>query len=204
MKKEILLFSMTLLVASASFAQIDKKDILLGATFSYGNSNSPGNISTSNSNLHPKIGYAIGNNSVLNLTLGYNHVKSEDANGNTTSKNSSFTTGLTWQKFFPIKDKVGWYTDLYGTMSSGKYTQDNGGGNINKTRTTGYGVGISPGLYYFPISSLLLSVNAGGMSYGYSKYKSGSQPDGKSSNFTVNLLNYFGFGIGFIINKKTE
>lgn len=202
MKKEILLFSITLLVANASIAQIDKKNILLGATFSYDNSNYQGSSSASNSNLDPRVGYAIGKNSVINLTLGYNQSKAEDANGNTTSKSSSFATGLTWQKFFPIKEKLGWYTDLYGIFSKGKSNQNYPGGNLYDSRSTGYVVGISPGIYYLPISGILFSANAGGISYGYSKYKSGSQPQGKTSNFTVNLLNYFGFGVGFIINKK--
>jgi hypothetical protein len=203
MRKQILLFSIACLGVMISIAQINKSDILLGGTFGYGNYSSQGNSSNSNANLSPRISYAIGKNSVLSVRLGYNYGKSEDATGNNVSKNSNFSGGLSWQNFFLIKEKLGWFTDLYGSFSRGytKY-QSTPSGNISKSNSTGYSAGVSPGIYFIPVSGLLLSANTGGISYGFSKFKSGGQETGKSSNFTVNLLNYFSFGIDFIINKK--
>jgi hypothetical protein len=203
MRKQILLFSLAFLSVIVSTAQIDKNDILLGGTFGYGSSNPQGSSSTSNANLSPRIGYAIGKNSVLSVRLGYNYSKSDDATGNNVSKNSSFSAGLSWQKFFLIKEKLGWFTDLYGSFSRGytKY-QSTPPGNISKSNSTGYSAGVSPGIYFIPVTGLLLSANAGGLSYGSSKFKFNGQETGKNSNFTINLLNYFGFGIDFIINKK--
>ena len=201
MRKQILLFNLACLSVIVSTAQIDKNDILLGGTFGYGSSNSQGNSSNSNANLSPRIGYAIGRNSVLSVRLGYNYSKSEDATGNNVSKNSSFSAGLSWQKFFLIKEKLGWFTDLSGSLSRG-YTKYQSTGNISKSNSTGYSVGVSPGIYFIPVSGLLLSANAGGLSYGSSKSKFNGQETGKSSLFTVNLLNSFSFGIDFIINKK--
>lgn len=203
MRKIILtIFTASVFVCSAN-AQIKKGDILLGGTFGYGNSNSQGNSSGSNANLNPSIGYAIGKNSVLSIRLGYNRGKSEDTNGNYVSKYTGFSTSLAWKKFFPIKDNLGWFTDLYGAFSSGSIKQQyTPGSSISKSTSTGYSAGVNPGIYFIPASGLLLSVNAGGLSYGSSRLKSSGQPTGKNSNFTVNLLNYFGFGIDFIINKK--
>jgi len=203
MRKIILAVITVSLFVSTANAQIKKGDILLGGTFGYGNSNSPGNSSSSNANLNPSIGYAIGKNSVLSIRLGYSHGKSEDANGNYVSKYTGFSTGMAWKKFFPIKDKLGWFTDLYGAFSSGSIKQQyTPGSSMSKSTSTGYSAGVNPGIYFIPSPGLLLSINAGGIVYGSSRLKSSGQPTGRNSNFTVNLLNYFGFGIDFIINKK--
>ena len=140
MKKQILLFNIASLCVIGCIAQIDKKDILLGGTFSYVSSNSSGNTisSASNANLNPRIGYAIGKNSVLSVRLGYSQGQSKDADGNVNYKSTTFSTGLSWQKFFSIKDKVGWYTDLYGTFSSWTIRQGYAQGNIYKTKSPGY------------------------------------------------------------------
>lgn len=202
MKKQILLVGICCLLVIFSSAQIDKGDLLLGGTFGYGTYNSNGVNNNSNTNLNPRIGYGIGRNSVLSVRLGYYHGKSEDANGNNISKNTNFSTGLSWQNFFPIKDRLGWYSDIYGMFGSGITRYENNLGAINKNKSSGYSAGASPGIYFIPVSGLLISANAGGLNYGYSRYQSSGQPTGKNSNFNVNLLNYFGFGIDFIINKK--
>ncbi|WP_276502992.1 hypothetical protein [Terrimonas pollutisoli] len=204
MKKQILLFSIAALSVVIGKAQIDKNDILLGGTFGYGTYDYSGNIKSANSNanLSPRIGYAIGKNSVLSARLGYSHGKSEDANGNEDYKSIGFSTGLSWEKFFPIKEKLGWYTDLSGTFSNGTTRQEYTPGNNYKRKSTGYSAGVSPGIYFIPTSGLLLSANAGGVSYWYSKSRSGGQPADKISNFNINLLNSFNFGIDFIINRK--
>lgn len=201
MKKQILLFGIASLLVTASMAQIDKKDILLGATFAVNSSDNSIHSTNSNSNLRTRVGYAIGRNSVLNITFGYSFLKTEGP-GNT-YKSNIFSTGLSWQKFFVIKDKLGWYTDLNAMFNNGtsKYLYP---GSEYKTRSKGYSTGVNPGIYYTPVNGLLLTVNAGGINYEYFKNSTSGQPTGKESNFTINVFDYFGFGIGFIINKKAS
>ena len=206
MKKQILLFSIALLFVTASLAQIDKGDILLGGTFGFGNTNATSGTTTtsSNANLHPRLGYAIGRNSVLSLALGYNYGKSKDVTSNQGSRLNAFSAGVSWQKFFPIKDKVGWYTDLSATYTNGKIKYQIGSSSPYESKSNGYAAAANPGIYFMPTPSLLLTSNVGGVSYGYSKDKVGGQPTAKTSNFSINFLSYFGFGVVFIINKKTD
>lgn len=204
MKKRILLFSIATLSVVISKAQIEENDILLGGTFGYGTSDYSGNTNsaTSNANLSPRIGYAIGKNSVLSVRLGYSHAKAKDVSGDYIYKSTGFSSGLSWEKFFPIKEKLGWYTDLSGMFASGTVNQKYTTGSNYKSKSTGYSAAVSPGIYFIPTSGLLLSANAGGISYGYSKFNSSGQTTGKNSNFNINLLNSFNFGIDFIINRK--
>jgi hypothetical protein len=199
MKKQILLFSISSLFVAASIAQVDKKDILLGATVAVNSNDNSIQSTNSNSNLRTRIGYAIGRNSVLNITFGYSFNKAEGSGY--TYKSNIFSTGVSWQKFFVIKDKVGWYTDLYAMYNNGTSKHLFPAGE-SKVRSQGYSIGVNPGIYYKPVNSLLLTVNAGGISYDYFKNSTSGQPVGRESNFTVNVFDYFGFGIGFIISKK--
>jgi hypothetical protein len=206
MKKQILLFSIALLFVTASIAQIDKGDILLGGTFGFGNTNQSSAITTtsSNANVHPKLGYAIGRNSVLNLAVGYDYGKTESETSNQTTKLNSFRAGISWQKFFPIKNNVGWYAELAAAYTKAKIKYQMGANSFYDVNSNGYAAAANPGIYFMPTSSLLLTGNVGGVTYGYSKDKNDGQPTAKNSNFSINLLSYFGFGIAFVINKKTD
>jgi hypothetical protein len=206
MKKNLFFSLVCFFIASmlmlTSHAQIAKNEILLGGTFGYGNSNYSGG-STSNSNLSPRLGYAITNNSVLNVRLGFNYSKDESPNANRVNKNTGFGAGLSWENFFPIKDKLGWLTDISATFTTGTSRQEDiSASNTIKSTSNGYTVALNPGIYFMPSESLLLSANVGGLSYSHSKYKSSGQPTGNSSNFIFNFLNYYSFSIDFIINKK--
>src|SRR5882672_904537 len=206
MKKQILLFVLASFSFLFSQAQINKGDFLLGGSFGYGNSNQSNSNSSSNANLNPRLGYAIGKNSVVSVILGMNANKSKSQDGNYVAKNNGFSSGISWEKFFSIKDRVGWFTNLYGEYSgsSSKTTTTYlGTTNSTKNTSTGYSAGFNPGIYFMPSSGLLLSANLGGIGYNHSKYKSSNNQSLSSQNdFAVNFLSYFGVGIDFIINKK--
>lgn len=196
MKKQILLCSILFSCFFAAQAQIQKGDVLIGGTFGY-NSNSNGN-ENSNVYIDPAVGYAVGKNSVMSLKGGYSFSKNK---GDIYSSNSNgYNVGLSWKKFFSIKERVGWFTDVYGLYTYQKSKTEYQTG-ITSSTSKGFEVGAKPGIYFLPTSSLLLTADVGGISYSQSKYESTVGNDGKSKNFNVNLLNSFTLGIHFIINK---
>src|SRR5882672_936468 len=114
MQKKFLLTLTVITVGLASQAQIEKGDLLLGGSLGFNsNTTSVSNVSTtgSNSNLSPELGLAIGKNSVLGLRGGFYYSPLKDAAGN---KQTYFemTAGAFWKRFFPINEKIGWFTDL--------------------------------------------------------------------------------------------
>jgi hypothetical protein len=203
MKRQTLLILFIIVSFAASTkAQIQKGDILLGATFGVGYSSNNVHSSSSNTNLAPHIGLAIGQNSVLGLqtNFGYQHSKPGDNNGAWEGTNTSVGVGLYWKKFMPIKDKIGWYLEPNASFGYAKNKQENGSQKAESS-TTAYSAGIVPGIYYQPIPKLLLNVDFGGVSYYYNVAKSAGNPTSKSSGVNLSLLSYFSFGVDFILTK---
>lgn len=206
MKKISILSALAILFStSVIHAQILKKDVLIGGSFGVGSNGATSSPTNTNANISPRIGYAIGNNSVLYANLGYSFYKSKsDLVGNENISNS-FSAGISWKRFIPIKDKFGLYTNLYGSFVNGNTKQDVGIPPVRqKTSNTGYIAGLTPGVYYSPVSWLLLNVDAGGIAYNYYKNKYEGSPTSHSSAFNVNFLNSFTFGVDFILHKKKK
>ena len=205
--KKIFILPVLALFLSVSIvnAQIAKKDLLLGGTLGVGTSNANLGPAASNVNIYPRIGYAIGNNSVLSLKFGYAYYKSNsDVNSYPlNNRSNTFTAGLSWKKFYPVKERFGLYTDLYGTYNIGKTKQESGVPlAVQKSSNSGYTAGLNPGVYYLPFNWLIVSVDAGGIVYNYNKNKLEGNPVSHSSAFNVNFLNYFTFGVDFILTKR--
>ena len=199
MKKISILTAIALLFsASITYAQILKKDVLLGGTLGYSTGTLYNSGTTSNVNISPRLGYAIGNNSVLSARFGYAFFKSKGSTNLNIYKTNSITAGLSWKKFISVKEKFGLYTDLYGTLGKTYTRQESGPPTVvQKTTTTAYTGGLNPGVYYLPLRWLILSVDAGGLNYTYNRDNSGSH----TSSFVVNFLSSFTFGVDFILTK---
>jgi hypothetical protein len=202
MKKISILLCSTLICFFSVNAQIKKKDVLLGGTFGFNSNNNNSGGAGSNTNINPRIGYAIADNSVLYLRLGAGFSSSKSSDNSEKYKSNNFNFGVSWQKLFQVKEKFGWYTDLYGQIFSGKSKHDIFGSSI-KAETSSLMVGINPGLYFMATPRFKINADFGGFSYAYSKNKNSTQgTTNTSSNFNFNLLNYFGFGFDFVLNKK--
>jgi hypothetical protein len=203
MKRQTLLaFIIVLASATASRAQIQKGDILLGATLGIGYNSNNTHSSSANANLAPRVGLAIGKNSVLGLqtNFGYQHSKPGDNNSTWERTATTLGAGLYWRKFMPIKDKIGWFLEPNAAFSYGK-TKDESGSQKTEYSATGYSAGIVPGIYYQPVPKLLLSVDFGGLNYSYYINKSEGNPTSKTSNVNFSLLSYFTFGVDFLLTK---
>lgn len=202
--KHLLFTAIAIATTSTLSAQVSKGDILLGASLGTGtisSSSTGSNTSNSNANLSPRIGFGIGNNSILGarFNVAYGRTKSEGSDG----KSSIFSYGafLYWRKLLPISKQIGWYVEPYGGISSTRYSQTS---NNNKSKSS-YNtiiVGAAPGIYYQPLNKLMISADFGGLTFGHGRNKQGGVTVSKSSDVNLTLLQRFNFGIDFILGKK--
>lgn len=206
MKRQTLLLLAIIISSTATLtAQVQKGDVLLGATMgvNYGHSD-PLTSSSSNSSLSPRIGLGIGQNSVLGLRViaTYSTNKSEISIAKTTEM--SVGTSVFWRKYMPIKKQLGWYVETNGGIYFGKNTNKNAVGDKNKTTSTRYVATAIPGLYYQALPKLLINVDFGGLGYSYSRYKYEGSPTSRTSNAYINLMSSFTFGVDFILGKRNS
>ena len=189
--------------ASVIHAQIQKGDLLIGGAFGINTSNSNFSGTSSNANVSPRIGYAIGSNSVISARFGYGFNRNKSDVNSYLHKANNLSAGFSWKKFYSISSSFGFYSDLFAVFNTGNTKLESGTPTvITKTSSTGFLGGINPGIYYMPTSKLILGMDAGGIAYSYGKNKNNGQNAGDGSNFNVNFLNSFTFGIDFIIGKR--
>jgi len=206
MKKKIyLIWGAAIFLSLNTHAQIEKSNWLLGGTLGFSSYNSGSNnmlvlgtnSSSSNTSLAPHIAYAIGNNSVIGLNLGYNYTYSTNQTNST-----SFSSSIFYKKYISCQGKFGMYLQVNGGITFYKYTYltvDSSGSQVKTGSTTrAYYAGIIPGVYYLVGKKILLEADCGGLSYVYYDYG----PEDWSSDFSINFLSNFTFGIEFILGKK--
>lgn len=200
--KKISILSVVALLFSISHlkAQVQKKDLLLGGTLSIGTNNYSGGNNTSNTNLNPRIGYAIGSNSTLSLRLGFGINTGKSPYGS--NRYTNFSAGISWKRFFSIKEKFGWYTDVYGNASTGSSRQTSPSSVTSKITNIGFGAGLTPGIYYMELPRLIISTDFGGIGYSYTRNTETGSNAFRSSYINVNFLNYFSVGVDFILTKR--
>lgn len=203
-----LLFAISLTLTLSSNAQIEKKDVLIGGSFGFSTNNSGQYQTTNNSNanINPRIGYAIGNNSVLFANLGFSTFREKNEISGSNTQSNGFNAGLAWKRFIPVTEKFGAYGNLNGSFSR-LYSRYEYGGttpNVLKQTSTGFSAGLVPGIYYQAMHWLFLSVDAGGLYYNRYESKSSGNPVSHSSGFSVNFLNVYTFGVDFILHKKKK
>lgn len=207
MKRSLLIIAVFVISTSSLKAQIQKGDWLLGATMGYSNgnnsqqySNMTHSSSSSNTNVSPRIGLAIGKNSVIGLKAGFSTGNYNSDNYSSSSTN--FSCNLFWRKYTSIKNKLGWYSEFGGGILWGKTKSSSP--SINKQKITSYSIGFTPGLYYEITPKILLNADFGGISFVHSHAKNvnGNPSSGRANNFDLSFLNHFTFGVDFILGKK--
>ena len=104
---------------------------------------SPGNTTSSNSNIAPHHGLALGNHSEIGLDfiLSYSSASSG-------SSDLSISTDIFYKRYFVIKNKLGWYLQFYGGIGSSKNkynSYDSVGTMVEYTNESKiYNLGIAP------------------------------------------------------------
>lgn len=199
--KKTLLFLVIVFAATTSLtAQVQKGDILLGATLGFNYGSQSNNYSSSNSNLSPRIGFGIGRNSVLGLRarVGYSTTKSETSDQKT--KSTAIGAAAFWRRYIPIKSQIGWYLETNGGVNFSRFVTDYS--PESKSTATQYYANVIPGFYYQALPKLLISADFGGLSYSHTRNKAEGTPINKASNVNFNMLSSFTFGVDFILGRK--
>ena len=201
MQKTLLLILTMIVSALASQAQVEKNDWLLGGSFNFNTANSSypsSSTGSSNSNLSPEMGFAVGKNSVVGIRGGISIGSTKDGSGSKQTT-SSYQASAFWKKLFPISEKVGWYSDVAAGYNYIRYKNDNTQMVVTSS-SRGFSASATPGVYYKAGKKTLLNASIGGLSYYHAKNTDGYT----SSSFNLSLLNYFSFGISFILNKEHQ
>lgn len=182
-------------------AQVSKGDVLIGGSFGYNSYQNQGNNSNSNANVSPRVGYAIGKNSVLSARVSASFSKSTAEVGDYKNTNSFVATGIGWRKYYPIKNKFGLYSDLNGNVGWGRSESTSNTGVEYESNFTNYNVGLTPGLYYHVTPGILLGADFGGFGVSHNRTEPNS---GRTTAVYLNLLSTFTFGVDFILGKKNS
>jgi len=134
----------------------------------------------------PEIGYAVEENLILGLGLGYSYRRSEDNDSNIDFSNDTFIIAPFIKRFFPINDNL-----LFTLKGEFRYTKANAdnfsnGNNITTQGSNTYFVGIRPGISFFISEKVALEANFGSLGY----ERTTSETNNNPSTFTINN---FGF-----------
>ena len=178
--KRIIITAFALFMMSATFAQTQKGNIIVGADLAgLGLNFQEGNTQFS-LNLNPKAGWFIQDNLAIGpeVTLGLNTQK-----GATTF---NYGVGAFGRKYFGAEAaNLTRSTKLFLEANAGIYGQNLSGDEVEKTSTNGFGAGFGPGIAYFVTPNIALE--------GLLKY---NLTVGFGSSTTNNNI---GFGLGFQI-----
>ena len=195
-----LLFCISSILAKA---QIKKGSFLVGGSMGYGsqNINNPGSPenSSSNVNFNPRVSYAVTDNSTLGLKASLYYTSSSASSITSTSLHSGGS--LFYRIFFPIKNKLGWYTEALIGIGKSVFKNKSQVPAL-ESRGSYYTLSAIPGLYYQALPKLLINADFGGLYYTHNKYRNsiGNQT-GRSDSFGIGLFSGFTIGIDFIIGK---
>lgn len=179
----------------------------LGGTFSLNNSNSEFDSNTSkNENdqfyigFYPRVGYAINNNLIIGLGLGYEYIDDKTYYSGIENYDSNQNTLVIFpyiKKYFNINEKFSFH--LQGEFRVSKsWTDSKDLININSNETSNsLFVGIRPGITYFLTKKFALETSIGALGYSTGKHEN-DNGEGKFNSFNFNLnSNNLLFGLSY-------
>ena len=180
-------------------AQVAKGSILLGGSLGFNRESDEylANKHTSTGfSLQPRVSYAVANNLLVGARLGYSYSKAENNQSSSATMNG-YSGGLFARKLMPIAGAFGWFGEIGGLYSYSKSRNAPSSGNTSTTEYRSISASITPGLYYKPASSWLLSLDMGNLGYSHSKVKSASVTS-TTNTFGLSFLQNFNFGVDVI------
>lgn len=140
----------------------------------------------------PKIGYAISDDLILGLGIGYNYSKSDVEHDQALivylSKSNSLSIFPYIKKFIPVTEKFAFHLQGEASYSTGSITyEDNDTIDTYDSDHESYFVGIRPGINYKLTNNILIQASFGSLGYDYVTQESDSTERSKASSFGLNL-----------------
>lgn len=179
----------------------------LGGTFSLNNSSSEFNANTSkNENdqfyvgFYPQVGYAINDNLIIGLGLGYEYIDAKTYYTEIGGYDSNQNTLVVFpyiKKYFNITEKFSF--NLRGEFRVSKsWTDSKNSINISSNETNNsLFAGIRPGITYFMTKKFALETSIGALGYSTGKHEN-DNGEGKFNSFDLNFnSNNLLFGLSY-------
>lgn len=149
----------------------------------------------------PKIGYAIKNNLILGIGIGYEYSNSNYRNELTSDGSNSSNTFSVFpyiKKYVPVGEKIAFHFQGEAKFSNAVYNSKNEITYENKRNFLF--IGIRPGLSFELSKNILLQANIGVLGYSYSKSKVDDKNDEKFNGFQFKLSSSdLSFGLSIIL-----
>lgn len=223
MKK--LLFTILLAcIGSAAIAQTSQGNVVVSGTVGYQNHTQQNEDKTSTYDsrsfiIAPGIGYILKDGLEAGISFRLSSSLSEsnsyylNENGRgelysmNESKDKSFAISPYLKKYFYLTDKIAFTGEAYISFSKGDsryhYEHVNHSSTDSKRSNTGFGVGLRPGITFFPTEKIGLSTNFGRLGYNHTTYKNAEYDyKSKSSDFGLDLDgNTLTLGFGYYISR---
>ena len=222
--KKLLLSVILACIGSAVLAQTSQGNIVVSGTVGYQNNahqteNETYTYDSRSFTIAPGIGYILKDGLEAGISFrlssslneSYHYYLNEDGRGElysmNESKDKSFAISPYLKKYFSLSDKIAFTGEAYISFSKGKSRYQNEvvdhSSTDSKNNNTGFGVGLRPGITFFPTDKIGLSANFGHLGYNHTTYNNEEFDfKSKSSDFGLNLSgNTLTFGFGYYISR---
>lgn len=196
-----MLFFLGVLISFSAFAQVKKKDILMGANagFHFWNEQRS-SFSQLNSNLNPNFQWAYADKRTLGINFNFGW--SQSVSGSTTQNSFSISPSLQLTQWHPIKDRLGWLLQQYAGF--GIVDHSVRGTSINNFTDYQFFGGVTPALYYVvgTREQWILTASLGGFNIAHGWTKQTNQENQRRTSVGLSIFQSFQFGFMYKINQS--
>ncbi|MFD1188527.1 outer membrane beta-barrel protein, partial [Pontibacter rugosus] len=223
--KKLLIAAVFTMLGSCAFAQTSKGTVVLSGSLGFStNTSKPqsddGRYKAITYNLAPSAGLMLNDKLEVGTTVSYSYSRTESKSyiiddevpefyGSRESTDRTVSLQPYLKKYFMVSEKIAItgkaYADLF-TGSSKSESDYRGLSSSSETKNRGFGIGVSPGITFFPTERIGLSANFGNLSYTRTTYEHElrviENTKSTRSGLDLNLSSkYLTFGFGYFINR---
>lgn len=149
--------------------------------------------------LSPQVARVLGGNSVLGLDLS-GALSSSKSNENTVSNAHSLGSGLFYQRYYPLSDRLFFTTKLAAALATSKSSYRINGDEQSSGKDRIFSASLNPGLAWRASDRVLLNASIGVIGYSTNTYyHSSPAPTYESNSFQIGFRSP-SFGVSFLFN----
>jgi hypothetical protein len=217
--KILLFFGILFCIGPALNAQVSKDRLLIGGSFSiYSEKNDQPLPVFKNEyfNTNIQFGKVVKDNTVVGVTMSYNHSTNNYATNSQVNKSNQYSAGVFYRKYKKLVKEFYFFAEvdaIYSHSNTQEYSQNPG--DISKTTMNGGSVSFIPGISYALCKRMqveLLMPNIISLSYSHTKidYTNSTPPSPPTekgnvfdfnTNLNSNLLSSLGIGFKLLLGK---